>query len=124
MRWLSHFGFAEPPFSKEIADGELWVPSSREPLVDEVVDACTERGHVLFTGEPGVGKTSIRRAIRQRLPEAGFRLTYCQRDSWSPRLVVYPTENQERMLIDAAGEARAREPPARTTCCSPSAATA
>jgi len=77
MKWLSHFGLAEPPFSKEINDGDLWVPSSRELLVDEIVDACTERGHVLFTGEPGVGKTCVLRAIRQRLPEAGFRLTYC-----------------------------------------------
>lgn len=77
MRWLAHFGLAEPPFSKEIGAGDLWVPTSRELLVDGIVDACTERGHVLFTGEPGVGKTCVLRAIRQRLPEAGFRLTYC-----------------------------------------------
>ena len=28
-------------------------------------------------GEPGVGKTCVLRALRNRLPQAGFRLTYC-----------------------------------------------
>jgi type II secretory pathway predicted ATPase ExeA len=77
MRWLTNFGLTEPPFQKEIADGELWVPSSRRRLVDDLVEACHERGHVLMVGEPGVGKTCVLRALRQRLPQDGFRLTYC-----------------------------------------------
>jgi general secretion pathway protein A len=77
MKWLAHWGLDEPPFTKEIGDGDLWVPSSREPIVDEIVEACTDRGHALLTGEPGVGKTCALRALRHRLPEAGFRLTYC-----------------------------------------------
>ena len=32
---------------------------------------------MLLTGEPGVGKTCVLRALRSRLPSAGFRLTYC-----------------------------------------------
>ncbi len=76
-RWLGYFGLQAPPFSKEIADAELWVPSSRKLIVDEIVDACHDRGHVLLTGEPGVGKTCVLRSVRHRLPETGFRLTYC-----------------------------------------------
>lgn len=76
-QWLRHFGFDGAPFSKELGDDELWVPSSRERVVEAIVDACQERGHVLLTGEPGVGKTCVLRAVRRRLPEAGFRLTYC-----------------------------------------------
>ncbi|MFP4636715.1 MAG: AAA family ATPase, partial [Nitriliruptoraceae bacterium] len=76
-RWIAHFGLSAPPFSKEIGDGDLWVPSSRRDLVDRFVEACHERSHVLLTGEPGVGKTCVLRAVRHRLPEAGFRLTYC-----------------------------------------------
>lgn len=45
--------------------------------MDALVDAVHERHHVLLVGEPGVGKTCVLRAVRQRLPEAGFRLTYC-----------------------------------------------
>lgn len=76
-RWISHFGLSAPPFSKEIGDADLWVPSSRRGLVDRFVEACHERSHVLLTGEPGVGKTCVLRAVRHRLPEAGYRLTYC-----------------------------------------------
>lgn len=76
-RWLSHFGLAHPPFSKEIDTPELWVPASRQSVVDDLVEGCEQRGHVLLTGEPGVGKTCVLRTLRQRLPDAGFRLTYC-----------------------------------------------
>jgi general secretion pathway protein A len=77
MKWLMHFGLSQAPFSKELVDTELWVPSSRQAIVDDLVDAVSERGHVLLTGEPGVGKTCVLRAVRRRLPESGFRLTYC-----------------------------------------------
>ncbi len=77
MKWLSHFGLHATPFSKEVSDGDLWVPSSRRRIVDDLVEACHEHGHVLLTGEPGVGKTCVLRALRHRLPDNGFRLTYC-----------------------------------------------
>jgi general secretion pathway protein A len=76
-RWLAHWGFTEAPFAKEIADADLWVPASRAAAVDRLVDTCRERGHAVLAGEPGVGKTCVLRALRHRLPEAGFRLTYC-----------------------------------------------
>ncbi|MFK7990444.1 MAG: ExeA family protein [Sandaracinaceae bacterium] len=76
-RWLTHFGLQSPPFTKAVADEDLWVPTSREAVIDRLVDGCHERGHILLTGEPGIGKTSVLRALRHRLPEAGFRLTYC-----------------------------------------------
>ena len=77
LKWLSYFGLSRPPFSKELADQELWVPASRQRLVEQLVEATQERGHALLTGEPGVGKTCVLRALRHRLPDAGFRLTYC-----------------------------------------------
>jgi type II secretory pathway predicted ATPase ExeA len=75
--YLAHFSLREPPFSKEIADKDLWLPSSKSAVVDELVEAVEERASVLLTGEPGVGKTCVLRALRARLPAAGFRLTYC-----------------------------------------------
>ena len=76
-RWLAHFALRESPFSKEIGDADLWVPTSRQKTVERLVDACRERGHALLVGEPGVGKTCVLRALRHRLPHDGFRLTYC-----------------------------------------------
>ncbi|MDX1645132.1 MAG: AAA family ATPase [Thermoanaerobaculia bacterium] len=71
------FDLTAPPFSKEILDRDLWLPPSKEGLVRSLVDAMESRESVLLTGEPGVGKTCILRALRQALPDHGFRLTYC-----------------------------------------------
>jgi type II secretory pathway predicted ATPase ExeA len=76
-RWLTHWGLREPPFSKEVADADLWIPTSRLATVEQLVDSCRERSHALLVGEPGVGKTCVLRALRHRLPKDGFRLTYC-----------------------------------------------
>ena len=53
------------------------MPASRKSVVDDLVDALSARHHAIVVGEPGVGKTCTLRAIRARLPESGFRLTYC-----------------------------------------------
>ena len=75
--YLTHFGLSEPPFSKQIPDAELWTPPSKQALVDDLVTAAGEHQSILLVGEPGVGKTCVLRALRHRLPEARFRLTYC-----------------------------------------------
>jgi type II secretory pathway predicted ATPase ExeA len=76
-RWLTHWGLREGPFTKEIGDADLWVPSSRKGALERLVEACRERGHASLVGEPGVGKTCVLRALRHRLGQDGFRLTYC-----------------------------------------------
>ncbi|MBW2462197.1 MAG: general secretion pathway protein GspA, partial [Deltaproteobacteria bacterium] len=63
--WLRHFGLNEAPFSKALPDGDLWLPTSKKELVDELVEAVDER------------KTCALRALRRRVPESGCRLTYC-----------------------------------------------
>jgi type II secretory pathway predicted ATPase ExeA len=75
--YLSHFALREPPFTKEISDSDLWMPPSKEALCEELGEALEERASVVLTGEPGVGKTCVLRALRHRLPHAGYRLTYC-----------------------------------------------
>lgn len=75
--WLSAFGLSRPPFAKDISDTDLWLPEARQAVVDNLVVGCSEYDHVILVGEPGVGKTCVLRALRHRLPEAGFRLTYC-----------------------------------------------
>jgi general secretion pathway protein A len=75
--YVRFFALSEAAFSKEIQDSELWLPPSKESLVEEVCDAVQERSQVTLVGEPGAGKTCVLRAVRHRLPQAGFRLTYC-----------------------------------------------
>ena len=75
--YLNHFGLKDAPFSKEIPDSELWMPPSKQALVDELVEAIHERHSVALTGEPGIGKTCVLRALRNSLDSAVFRFTYC-----------------------------------------------
>jgi type II secretory pathway predicted ATPase ExeA len=77
VTYLAHFGLKEPAFSKEIPDGDLWLPSSKLGIVDALLEALDERASVVLVGEPGVGKTCVLRALRHRIPAAGYRLTYC-----------------------------------------------
>jgi general secretion pathway protein A len=76
VSYLDCFGLKEPPFSKEIADADLWLPSSKQAVADDLLDALTARASVVLVGEPGVGKTCVLRAIRHRVAAAGYRLTY------------------------------------------------
>lgn len=75
--YLAFFGLKEAPFSKEIGDGDLWLPTSKTEVVEELIEALAQRMSVALVGEPGVGKTCVLRALRHRLPAQGFRLTYC-----------------------------------------------
>ena len=79
--WQRNLGLSGVPFSKDIADEKLWLPTSRKEVVDELVDALQDREHAIVVGDPGVGKTCMLRALRHRLPESGFRLTYCHNAS-------------------------------------------
>jgi general secretion pathway protein A len=76
-RYLLHFGLSHAPFSKEINDSDLWLPPSKAPLVDDLEAAIRARASVLLVGEPGVGKTCVLRALRHRLSQTDFQLTYC-----------------------------------------------
>ena len=76
--YLDHFGLRSEPFSKEIDDASLWLPESKRTIVDELVACVHERRHAVVTGEPGVGKTCVMRALRHALGSSqAFRLTYC-----------------------------------------------
>jgi len=70
-------GCKDAPFSKEVPDADLWLPSSKLVIVDALLDALDERASVVLVGEPGVGKTCVLRALRHRIPAAGYKLTYC-----------------------------------------------
>ena len=73
----THFSFNAAPFTKEVTDTDLWLPPTRLSAIDELVECLESRSSALVTGESGVGKTCILRAVRQRLPKERFRLTYC-----------------------------------------------
>lgn len=75
--YLDPFGLREAPFHKDLDDRDLWLPPSKIAVREALEIALRERASVSLVGEPGVGKTCLLRAMRGRLPERGFRLTYC-----------------------------------------------
>ena len=75
--YLSMFELFRPPFAKEVSDEELWLPPSKEQLVADLLETLEERESVSVTGDPGVGKNCVLRAVRLQLPTSRFRLTYC-----------------------------------------------
>lgn len=74
---IRHFNFTVAPFTKEIGDAELWIPASRQGVVDQICEALGARESILLTGDPGFGKNCVLRALRHRLSPKEYRLTYC-----------------------------------------------
>jgi len=55
-RWIGHFGLRETPFTKDIGAADLWVPKSRGPVIERLVEACRERrARALAEGHRGRG---------------------------------------------------------------------
>jgi type II secretory pathway predicted ATPase ExeA len=76
--YLTHFALNAAPFTKEMPDAHLWLPSAKQRIVDEVVDAIAEHESVELVGDSGVGKTCVLRALRHRMGQKpGIKLTYC-----------------------------------------------
>lgn len=79
LDYLTHFGLTAEPFSKDIGDADLWMPPSKQSLVEDICDAVHARACISLTGDPGAGKTCVLRGVRHALAPAGnFRLVYCQ----------------------------------------------
>ncbi|WP_225887897.1 hypothetical protein [Myxococcus xanthus] len=56
--YVGHFGLAWAPSSKKVVDADLWLPTSKAALVEELGEALRNRASVVLTGELGVGKTT------------------------------------------------------------------
>ena len=75
--YISFFNFSRAPFDKEIGDADLWLPPSKQEVVDGLCEAAHEHQCALLTGDAGFGKNCVLRAVRHSLPPNEFRLTYC-----------------------------------------------
>ena len=74
---LHTMGLQGPAFDKEISEKDLWMPKSKKSLMNDLCKAISNRESVLLVGDPGVGKTCILRALRQRMDGKPYRFTYC-----------------------------------------------
>lgn len=70
------FGLAHQPFDKTLATDLMWMDDGRQAAIDRLVETVAHRQHALVVGEPGVGKTCVLRALRDKLSPAHFRVDY------------------------------------------------
>lgn len=70
------FGLSRRPFDKTVPADLMWMDGGRQESLDRLVETLEHRQHALVLGEPGVGKTCVMRALRERLSPARYRLTY------------------------------------------------
>lgn len=70
------FGLTRQPFDKDIDAGLLWMDGGRQAALDRLVQTVSHRQHALVTGEPGVGKTCVMRALREQLSPVHFQVHY------------------------------------------------
>lgn len=79
------FGLTRDPFGKELSTEAMWADPSRTQAVDDLLATVSNRRHALVTGEPGTGKTTVLRALRDKLSPVHFRTTYIAYVTLSPR---------------------------------------
>ena len=81
----SAFSLTTEPFVRGPATQDLWLDDSRQEAVDRVVDAVQAHEHVLVEGEPGTGKSTVMRALKDRLSPVHHRCFYMAFVTLSPR---------------------------------------
>lgn len=64
--YLRHFGFSQPPFGGPVSAQALYLcPQHREAMAALLHTVAGERGVFVLTGAPGVGKTTLCRALAE-----------------------------------------------------------
>jgi len=79
------FGLRRDPFTKDLPPESVWLDDSRQTAIDDLLEAVTQRRHVLVLSEPGVGKTTLLRVLNSRLPAIHFRTFYIPFVTLAPR---------------------------------------
>lgn len=82
---LTTFRLDRLPFAKDVDTKGLWLDEARTQAVEDLLRAVESRGHALVLGEPGVGKTTVLRALRDRLSPVHFSCHYLAFVTLSPR---------------------------------------
>lgn len=72
----NRYGLTKDPFSKDVPVDELYLHPGAEAALARLKATLQGRRSGVLTGDPGVGKTFVIRALEANLLESRFRVTY------------------------------------------------
>lgn len=75
-KMLSRYGLTKAPFSKDVPPDELFEGDGLQSATRTLKAAVEGKASAVLTGEPGVGKTFVLRALEAKLPAGRYRVTY------------------------------------------------
>jgi type II secretory pathway predicted ATPase ExeA len=70
------FGFRKLPFTREIYEGEMYMPDNSSNNLFYVGECLNNKLSCAVIAPPGMGKTAFLRQVCKRLPENGFSFSY------------------------------------------------
>ena len=76
----SHFGLLRRPFGKDIPTTSLYLNDQHRTVLRRLEQVATHGAHAALTGEVGVGKSTLLRALYDRLPPARHTCHYVATD--------------------------------------------
>lgn len=82
---LNRYGLSRDPFSKEVPADELFVSPVHEEIGTRLKAAIEGRASAVLTGDVGVGKTFLLRALERDLNPSRYRVTYIHNANVSRR---------------------------------------
>jgi len=82
---MNRYNLKRQPFSKEVPADELFVSSGHEEIGARLEAAIEGHASAVLTGEVGVGKTFLLRALARDLNPSRYRVTYIHNANVSRR---------------------------------------
>ena len=83
--YRSRFGFHTTPFTREVRVKDRYRIEAGEQALEQLCQAVEERMSAALIAPPGTGKTTLLRALADRLPEARYRIHYVKVTDLSKR---------------------------------------
>lgn len=81
----ARFNLRRTPFTREVEVSEMFAHPQREELLESLLQVVEQRMSAALIAPAGLGKTSLLRALRARLPEARYDVRYVKVTGLSKR---------------------------------------
>lgn len=85
MDMNARFNLRHTPFTREVSVAEMYEHPQREVLLESLLQVVDQRMSAALIAPAGLGKTSLLRALRERLPEARYDVRYVKVTGLSKR---------------------------------------